>query len=303
MKISHKGFSLVELMIVIAIIAILAGIAFPVYANYQVRSKIASEIEKLGSAKAMASEYASNNSGELDYSIDDLGTLPSGASVGDNGAIVLDTSDIVDNSSVSLVPSVGSGSINWSCSATGFSDSQLPSICQSSGNSDAGNNSSAQEGDQSDDGGSSNNSSNISGDFDPSLVEYVDSVLDEDIDCSGDKCFSYGDDFVIAPNDDELYAWAYEGAANISTGDFFNKYMEGKANALLLGDNGVTLYNSSNQNGLILDSAESVQAALDDGTIEQADVNDINNFSSVAKGISSQPDSFCGANPGHFMCQ
>ncbi|GMN88561.1 pilin [Francisella sciaenopsi] len=128
-KIKIKGFSLIEILIVIVIISILLAVAIPAYSNYQIRSKITSEIEKLGSAKAMASEYASHNYGNLDYTIDDIGVLPSGSSIGDNGALVLDTSGIVADSTVSLAPNINSGTVTWKCNATGLNDSQLPSIC------------------------------------------------------------------------------------------------------------------------------------------------------------------------------
>ncbi|AXA33857.1 pilin [Francisella adeliensis] len=142
-KVASEGFSLVELMVVIAIIAILMAVAVPMYANYTVRSKLSSELEKLGAVKA-AAEYISNNNNSIDYTGGNLGVLPSGASIGENGTIELDTSSIVANSSISLVPSIGIGTIDWSCSGTGLTSSQLPSSCQNDG--EANNNSNGGEG-------------------------------------------------------------------------------------------------------------------------------------------------------------
>jgi len=127
-------------MVVIAIIAILAAISIPAYANYVIRSKLASEIGKLAPAKTAAAEYVANNGGEIDYTISDLGTVPSGSSVGDAGAVVLDTSAIVANSSISLVPTVTTGAILWTCTGSGLTNSQLPSIC-GAGNNDNNSNS------------------------------------------------------------------------------------------------------------------------------------------------------------------
>lgn len=52
------GFTLIELMIVVAIIGILAAIAIPAYQDYTVRSKMSEAINVASAAKAAVSEYA-----------------------------------------------------------------------------------------------------------------------------------------------------------------------------------------------------------------------------------------------------
>lgn len=57
MKKTQQGFTLIELMIVIAIIGILAAVALPAYQDYTVRAKMAEPMALLGEAKTTISEY------------------------------------------------------------------------------------------------------------------------------------------------------------------------------------------------------------------------------------------------------
>ena len=129
----QKGFSLVELMVVIAIIAILAAVAIPMYSNYTTRARVSSEIAKVGGTKADVAEalnsgdtvtvatyskdanvaYASN--GDISLSLDANGAATAAANTGPNY--------------IKLSPTKGSGSITWTCTGSGFTQSQMPSTC------------------------------------------------------------------------------------------------------------------------------------------------------------------------------
>src|ERR1700693_4080786 len=75
MKTIQKGFTLIELMIVIAIIGILAAIAIPAYQNYTIRSQVTEGISLAAGWKTAISEYYAQN-----------GTFPAGSSTAAVGA-------------------------------------------------------------------------------------------------------------------------------------------------------------------------------------------------------------------------
>jgi type IV pilus assembly protein PilA len=56
----QKGFTLIELMIVVAIIGILAAVALPAYQDYTVRAKVTEGLSMAGSAKLAVAENAAN---------------------------------------------------------------------------------------------------------------------------------------------------------------------------------------------------------------------------------------------------
>ena len=65
MKRIQQGFTLIELMIVVAIVGILAAIALPAYQDYVIRSKMSEAEAAIAACKTSVSEYVSTKGGTL----------------------------------------------------------------------------------------------------------------------------------------------------------------------------------------------------------------------------------------------
>lgn len=145
MKSVQKGFTLIELMIVVAIIGILAAIAIPAYQNYTKRAHVSEGLSLAGGAKAAVAEYYSSKNAMpttnalagLAAKGDIKGNAVTSVEVLSNPAgvieIVYDAKIDGTKNKLQISPITSAGGIKWTCkapSSNGVDPKLIPTNCR-----------------------------------------------------------------------------------------------------------------------------------------------------------------------------
>lgn len=146
----QKGFTLIELMIVVAIVGILAAVAIPAYSDYTNRAKVSEGLSLIAGAKATVTENFLLNNATRNLGVPGIasgvtamtipaGTVVEGIDVATNGTITVDfvhgeigTAADGTNDALQFVPTANAGGVEWACNGTGTTlvASIRPSECR-----------------------------------------------------------------------------------------------------------------------------------------------------------------------------
>ncbi len=143
MKKVQQGFTLIELMIVVAIIGILAAIALPAYQDYANRAKVSEVVVAADACKTAVTESFASV-GTLPETTDAAGCIDvatkyvASVVVGTSGVITVTAqstgNDAIDGDTLIFEPTATSGTLTWACteaaSGSSIAAKYLPQICR-----------------------------------------------------------------------------------------------------------------------------------------------------------------------------
>jgi type IV pilus assembly protein PilA len=134
MKRLHRGFTLIELMIVVAIIGILAALAIPAYQEYTIRSRVSELIVAASAYKVSVSERAQSdvsmaNAG-VGLSVTPVGHI-GGGSISINGVITIWSTTVGTAVTIVFTPELTPpGPLSWTCTSPPSQHRYVPPECR-----------------------------------------------------------------------------------------------------------------------------------------------------------------------------
>lgn len=133
----QAGFSLIELMIVIAVIAILSAVSLIAYRDYTVRARVSEGIALTAPFRIAVEENVVERGGLDIRACADVPSLPSATdnvaalTCGGEGVLSMRTTEVAGDISLDFRPSVNDeGMLVWLCELKVGSSRQVPSICR-----------------------------------------------------------------------------------------------------------------------------------------------------------------------------
>ena len=132
----ERGFTLIELMITVAIIGILAMIAIPAYQDYTIRARVTEGLNLASSAELAVNEYSFTNNQLPATQADTQYTSPAATGnvssivMGSLGVITITYTSNAGNGTIILTPTLESGVLLWDCTGGTLSGEYRPAICR-----------------------------------------------------------------------------------------------------------------------------------------------------------------------------
>lgn len=140
----QKGFTLIELMIVVAIIGILAAIALPAYQDYTVRAQVSEGMSLASGARTAVAEYVNQRgdwaSSNESYGLEDPGNITgsyvTSVDAGSTEGIIEVTfgnqaNAVIEDATLQFSANTSAGSLEWNCQpGSNLETKYLPADCR-----------------------------------------------------------------------------------------------------------------------------------------------------------------------------